>query len=577
MKNKKLYNLIYSKKNNISFKDKNLFIGKWINIKLLNKSKKNIEFYDHQWLSKKKQFKDFEDVKKIYVKVLKELSINLNNYHSKKFTIRQWELILFYFLYNYISVVYDRWNIIKSIKKKYQLKRIQLISYNKESFVCKKSTDVYDLIFSSEWNDWVVSEIIKYQKLKYFTYKSFKKKNIFKRKFEKKTKKYLFRSKKNNNKFFLKDIELSRFLKLKLNVQLNQFKFFYDNPNIDNINNNILKTRKFKKTNSRNNFVNFILKNIYEVLPQNFLENFNEIEKKISHLNWPKNPKVIMTSYSHYNDEVFNVYTAKKINAGTKLVIFQHGHQGHHDLCGTYYEKRVCDKYITWGNRSKEKKVIPLFVSTNIGKKIIKKNPEGILLKLTEFQLIPGKSTYSPREIEGVIVYRNNLINFLSNMGKEIRKITTVKSYDFSNENFITKKIKKNYKDVKIKNFNRLFGRGYEEAYDKKLVIETFNSTGFFELLSMNSPVILLTTKQLFYNKNEYKKYYEILMKNKLIFFDPKKAAEHIKLILPRIDDWWFEKDRQKGIKFFCDNMCKYENDNFHQLPKILKKIAREN
>ena len=54
MKTKKFYNLIYSKKNNISFKDKNLFIGRWLNIKLLDKGKKNIEFYNHEWLNKKK-------------------------------------------------------------------------------------------------------------------------------------------------------------------------------------------------------------------------------------------------------------------------------------------------------------------------------------------------------------------------------------------------------------------------------------------------------------------------------------------------------------------------------------------
>ena len=140
--NSKLYNFVYSKKNKISPRCKNLFIGKWLRRNTFDKKRSNIEFYDHEWLSKKKQYKDFEDVKKIYTKVLKDLSINLNNYHSKKFSIRQWELILFFFLYNYIPVVYDRWNIIKSIKKKYRLKRIQLISHDRESFVCKKSTDV---------------------------------------------------------------------------------------------------------------------------------------------------------------------------------------------------------------------------------------------------------------------------------------------------------------------------------------------------------------------------------------------------------------------------------------------------
>ena len=60
-----------------------------------------------------------------------------------------------------------------------------------------------------------------------------------------------------------------------------------------------------------------------------------------------------MTSYSHYTDEAFKIYTANKIVNGAKFIILQHGHQGHHNYCGTFYEKRVCDKYITWGNNSK--------------------------------------------------------------------------------------------------------------------------------------------------------------------------------------------------------------------------------
>ena len=54
-----------------------------------------------------------------------------------------------------------------------------------------------------------------------------------------------------------------------------------------------------------------------------------------------------MTSYSHYTDEAFKIYTANKIVNEPKFLILQHGHQGHHNYCGTFYEKRVCDKYIT--------------------------------------------------------------------------------------------------------------------------------------------------------------------------------------------------------------------------------------
>jgi len=193
---------------------------------------------------------------------------------------------------------------------------------------------------------------------------------------------------------------------------------------------------------------------------------------------------------------------------------------------------------------------------------------------MTEFQLIPWKVTHGPRDIESVISYRNNIKNFLKNLTKVNRKKTTIKSYDFANLNFITKDIKKEFNDIKINKINKLIRRGYEDAHDKELIIETFNSTGFIELLSMNSPVILVTTKPLFYVKKEYKKFYNVLIKNKIIFFNAKEAADYINLNLSKIHEWWHEKRRQKGIKFFCDNMCKYESNNIKRLSLVLKKIA---
>ena len=94
--------------------------------------------------------------------------------------------------------------------------------------------------------------------------------------------------------------------------------------------------------------------------------------------------------------------------------------------------------------------------------------------------------------------YSENLNIFLQKLDDHSRKTATIKSYDYNDINFVTKNIKKKFKDIKINKVNRLKGRGFEEANDKKLIVETFNSTGFIELLSMNSPVILVTTKPLF-------------------------------------------------------------------------------
>ena len=137
---------------------------------------------------------------------------------------------------------------------------------------------------------------------------------------------------------------------------------------------------------------------------------------------------------------------------------------------------------------------------------------------MTEFQLIFWKITHAPRDIESVISYKNNIKIFLNNLNKMYRKNTTIKSYDFAKLNFITKNIKNNFNDIKINRINKLVGRGYDDAKNKELIIETYNSTGFLELLSMNSPVVLVTSRNLFYVKNEYKKYYDLLIKNQIIF-----------------------------------------------------------
>ena len=162
-----------------------------------------------------------------------------------------------------------------------------MFNYVDNNFLCKDSIDVLDLIFSDSWNDWIISEIIKAQKLKYFVTRKKKIEKIFTKKFKSPKKRNLLRFK-NNNKFFLTNLELPRIQKLKLNLKLNQIKFFYDSPNLDNINIKNRKKRIFKNINTKNQFLNFMCKNIYQVLPTNFIENFYEIEKYIKTLNWLK-------------------------------------------------------------------------------------------------------------------------------------------------------------------------------------------------------------------------------------------------------------------------------------------------
>ena len=72
----------------------------------------------------------------------------------------------------------------------------------------------------------------------------------------------------------------------------------------------------------------------------------------------------------------------------------------------------------------------------------------------------------------------------------------------------------------------------------------------------MNSPVILITNKEIFNIKKEYERYYRNYLNIKL-FSDVKDAANHVNLNLHRIEKV-VRKSRQQAISFFvkiCVNM----------------------
>ena len=79
------YNLVYSKKNKFLNKCKNLIIGKWLFRDTLENKNLNIEYINGYWTDKKKLSRNFKYFKKIYSKVIRELSTNLNSYHQKQF------------------------------------------------------------------------------------------------------------------------------------------------------------------------------------------------------------------------------------------------------------------------------------------------------------------------------------------------------------------------------------------------------------------------------------------------------------------------------------------------------------
>ena len=147
--------LIFSKNNNVPNNKKKIFIGKWL---LIDKKKNNKGFKALKYKEEKQdKLKQYIYVKKIYNRVLRNLTPILNDIHKKNYKEKDWEILIFYFLYNYIFFSYNKWILIKKLKKKHNFFPIETFYFTKNFFLQENTRSFFDQLKTDKWDDWLFS------------------------------------------------------------------------------------------------------------------------------------------------------------------------------------------------------------------------------------------------------------------------------------------------------------------------------------------------------------------------------------------------------------------------------------
>jgi putative transferase (TIGR04331 family) len=556
----------------------NILCGPWLLDDSLDK-RANFILSDYHWSNKDKVARDIEYIKKIYDRILFDLANTLNDYHKKDYPIRYWELLLSTWLIRSIVALFDRWEIISDIKKKYKNLNSKFIKYNDLDFIPLDTEDFStNKLYSDDWNHWIFYNIIKFLG-------DIQTKEIPKINFSKKDNKvhnpvlkksHFFNFFRYINNFFLKEdffcknLYLSRMLKIKLYLNFLQIPLIYKSPPIEGakpIINERLKLNLHYKDDER--FLKFFYEFIKLNIPTIFIEGYQRLENIYSKLNWPKNPKVIMTSVSHATDEIFKIYTAKNILKKSKFYIFQHGGSfgSAKFMLGEYIDIKISDKFFSWGWSNNSNKVIPSFIST-VYKKKIKKDvlPKGVVISLTELHKYPGRIDSGPRIY--LDPFKQNLLNFIKALdpdvvGNSCIKYNTLLGYDHIKNFFL-----KNSPQIRILQDSKPI---YELSKKFKITVETLNSTGLLESLALNIPVIFIHPPSELTLRNESLRYYEMLKDIKIIHDNPYNAAKFINDIYNDVDKWWLSKDLQMIRKSFCKEYARFNKNSFKEFIKEIK------
>ena len=131
----------------------------------------------------------------------------------------------------------------------------------------------------------------------------------------------------------------------------------------------------------------------------------------------------------------------------------------------------------------------------------------------------------------------------------------------------------KKYQEIVGKNKMIFDNSDYQKLKDQAIIrIVTYPQTAFLESL-INGPTFLLLNTNHWYETKRNIKFMDILFRNKIVFKNGKDLAVHLNKLENNIQGWWQQKKIQKSVNLFLKNTNIYDNNPTSKWAETLKKF----
>lgn len=563
-----------------------LFLGNWCC--LPSESEKwqnlNVDVLPYHWDNSEKYHSDYHYLDSCYEEVLRTIVPILNKHHKTNHGVRYWRILIGPWLYLFIHVLYDRWSMIERIPKKNNIKAILVLDPEDELIPRDLRGMNPD---DTRWNQFLYACAIK--EMSGIKWKEIlgEKKDIIQGHIVlkdhnslilsfKKLVRFILNKLTFKDEYFLISTYLPRKIESYLLLSLRQIPKFWISPSIPQIfpNLDIRRTLVTQLKDSDNDkFKVFLSKMLFRQIPTIYLEGYSILMKKIEELPWPTKPKGIFTSNAYQFDEVFQAWTAKHAEAGTPLIIGQHGgfYGTGRVIAGEDHQVKIADRFLTWGWSDKRPSVYPFYSLINMGKKKMQCDPNGDLLLVTvPIRTMSFKCSswaVGPNQSQHFV---NDQLNFVQAIDKNIQKKLVVrihKELDKKMNSAFIPKWKNKFPDVRIDFSQKPIKNIIQKS---RLFIYTYNSTGFIEALSNNIPTVIFWNPDYWQLRDNAKPFFKILEDAKIFFTNPISAAHHVNEIWTDINKWWLLDTVQTARTSFCEQYFRTTNIPIKEIRKAL-------
>ena len=330
-----------------------------------------------------------------------------------------------------------------------------------------------------------------------------------------------------------------------------------------------LRSYFFKKLETKNKEKNCILSIIIDLIPSQYFEMFHENFKSVAN-SYKQIPKLIISNaHNWYSNDQFKFFLGFCLANKSKYIDVQ--------INGSYFltkysphynvSKKFSDYFISWGYKSKNEKIInlPCLYNCSLTKKK-EKNADKILY--VGASIADHFKGFWGSYLDGgkVVDYHKFRNIFFDKLNLSLKKIFIIRMRD-------TNKISIKYSNqfLKDNNFSNVVEKiecSLSERVTKndlKFIVVDHISTPFLEIVHSNIPfILLLSSKFNFFNK-KYNYLIKEMVKEKILFYNPKKAADYLNNIDFEYLNWnknfKIQKLRQEIMKQFYN-----QNKNWKEM-----------
>ena len=568
----------------------NFLLGTWCEFyefnyenkeKLIKEKSKKNNFVknDYHWNDNNKKEKDYKYIKEKSDYFFKIISEKLSLVHKVNEDSEYWRIIIFNWITQYTSLIFDRWEVIRIFFEKNPNKNFytNFILHDLHKFIPQDHRDFKELTQRDDWNHSVYLRILNYLQLKNLSLikkdnqtlfnEKIKRKNIpflkyFLNYIDKKTSLLAFRFNKVilESFFFPKKEYLKICFKCKLipSTYKNIFSINFKEKKLSEDNKRINLKNSLKNINEQDKFTQFFLENISKDIPKSYLENFEVIKKKFSSL--AKRKKIIFSMHSLYTNDNFKIYLAETKKNGSKYIHSDHGGGLTSRIDPNFgLIEKVSSKIIRWDNdkhlrydNTKQKHDIYLRLGPTLNTIKLKNSKTGNICTIIYNEKERYARRYNPApELDNTILTFNKITQFVDKLNPEIKSKVKFRS-----------KINLGYNAEK--RFLDLFGPNCIEKVslkslkntilESRLMIVTYPETVFSESMNANIPTILIIDKNEWPFSKKALQTFDDLKKNKIAFENFNEVNTHINKFWKDMDSWWLQQNVQNSRKNFLND-----------------------